>query len=145
MSVCVSAERICSKVKTGQLSSAGVSNDRDLAQTVVALDHVMMSTGSGVIIQLDYQLRPGLRVCKAGFVSKLLGRDAAVNLVFVGLAIGVVRTNPYWQQFHGVNSALYLLANWAFGFLAFPGKHLAIQPNACRALLSACASDAFCD
>ncbi len=89
MSVCVSAERICSKVKTGQLSSAGVSNDRDLAQTVVALDHVMMSTGSSVIIQLNYQLRPGLRVCKGGFVSKLLGRHAAVNSVFAGLAIGV--------------------------------------------------------
>jgi len=81
---------------------------------------------------------------QAGFVSKLCGRYAAVNPVFVSLVIGVVRTNPYWQQFHGVTSALYLLAVGRLGswlFLASIWK----SSQAFKALLSPCASAALCE
>ena len=85
-------------------------------------------SGCSVIIQLDYQLRPGSGLCKTGFVSKLC-RCYAVRPVFVSLVNGVTRTNLYWQQCHGHDLSLYSLASRAFGFLAFSGKHLAFQPS----------------
>ncbi len=75
---------------------------------------------------------------QAAFVNKPCGCYAAVNHVFVGLVISVVRTDPYWQQFHGVNSALYSLASRAFGFLAFSGKHLEVQPRIQGTSVSMC-------
>ena len=93
-----------------------VSNPRGLAQTVLAHDCVMMSTVSSVVIQMVWK-RPIsscdlVSLTQAGIVNKPCGRYAAVNPVYVGLVTSVVGTDPYWQQWHGHNLALYyLLAN----------------------------------
>jgi len=83
-------------------------------------------------------------------------KPAAVNPEFVGLVIGVVRTDLCWQQFHEVNSALYLLATgfWMLGFswqtFGSPAKsrhfcpHVHLMPFLIRLLFRCHVSAAWC-